>query len=239
MTTMNQIKLAIKPYMTAAIIIVLGIAVYEGLSFYKKHLDKRGIQLQQENAVLKSKVAEVTKNYNDLSVTKKAVEADNVKLDADAQYWKKKAQSIPRPPEPPKPPQDDATLVADLKLAGVEFRPLTDKNYLTDRTNLPTIWTWNKDSLRVPGLEEKLFATETSAAKFETETLGLKKELGVANNMLSEADKRELLRKEQEKNLNEQISNEHKKVVAAEMKGYIKIGAALVTGYFVGKAVRK
>lgn len=236
---LNVLSQYIKAYavpLGAVIILALG---FWGWKAYQKHLTARQTQLQQENAVYKSKIADLTKSYEDLKAVKEKIAADNVKLDADAQYWKKKANNIPKPPQPGPAPTEDAVLVADLKTAGVEFKPIGGTIFSTERTTLPVVWTWNKQALRVPGLEEKLTATEQTALKFEESANGYKAELITANKMLSESEQRELIRKQQEANLTEQVKTEHKKVIAAEVNGWLKFGGALVGGYLIGKTVSK
>ena len=229
----------IKTYLTPIIIVIVAAATFEGWLLYQKHIANDQTQLQKENEKYKAQIQGLTDNYNKLASAKKDLETENFKLDADAQYWKKKASSISVLPKPQPPPVDDVTLISDLKIAGVEFKPLSESTFSTERTTLPTVWTWNKQALRVPSLEEKLAVTEVSATKFETLAYGYKKELMVADDMLSEADKRELVRKQQEANLNEQVKTEHKKVVAAEVNGWLKLGAGLAVGYLTGKAVSK
>jgi FtsZ-binding cell division protein ZapB len=229
----------VKAYTKPIVIIAVLSLAFWGWQAYQKHLTARQTQLQQENAVLKSKIEDKTKEYNNLKVDKDKLAADNVKLDADAQYWKKKAGSIVVPPKPGPAPTEDAVLVSDLKIAGVEFKPIPNSLFSTERESLPIVWTWNKERLRVPGLEEKLAATEQVALKFEDSANGLKAEVNTANKMLSAADKREALRIEQEKNLNDQIKTEHKKAVAAELNGWLKFGGGLLIGYAADKALRK
>ncbi|MCI4436570.1 MAG: hypothetical protein JHC33_07150 [Ignisphaera sp.] len=228
-----------KTYLTQILIVAVAALSYQGWRSYQKYLVTHQTKLQQENAILQSKIADKTKAYDELKVAKDKLAVDNIKLDEDAQYWKKKASSIPRPPEPPKPPVDDPTLLSNLKGAGAEFKPLQGTLFSTEHSTLPLVWTWNKQALRVPLLEEKLDATEKVALKFENLSSGYKNELTVSNKMLTEAEQHEILRKQQEVNLTEQVKTEHNKVVAAQTNGYLKAGAALVAGYFVGKAVRK
>lgn len=235
----NLISTYIKPYLLPIVAILIIATSWECWQIYQKHVANDQTQLQKENEKYKAQIDGLTDNYNKLSLVKKDLETQNSKLDADAQYWKKKAGSISVLPKPEPPPVDDVSLMADLKLAGVEFKPLTGNTFSTERTTLPTVWTWNKQALRVPSLEEKLAATEISANKFEVLAGGYKKELAAADDMLSEADKRELIRKKQEANLNEQVKVEHKKVVAAQANGWIKLGAGLAVGYLTGRAIKK
>ncbi len=229
----------IKPYLKAIVIVMALIASYGAWRLYQKRVDNNQTQLQKENEKYKAQIQGLTDNYNKLASTKAGLETENAKLSTDAQYWKKKAGSISVLPQPLPPPVDDASLIADLKVVGVEFKPLTGSTFSTERTTLPIVWTWNRQALRVPSLEEKLAATETSSAKFENLAYGYKKELVVADDMLSEADKRENIRKQQEANLNEQVKTEHKKVVAAQVNGWMKLGVGLAVGYLTGKAVSK
>ena len=229
----------IKTYLTEIVIVIVAATAFQGWRAYQKYLVSHQTQLELENKVLQGKISVLTKDYIDLSVQKKAVETVNVQLDKDAQYWKKRAADTHVTPPPPAPPVDDPTLLANLKDAGVEFTPIQGNLFSTKHSTLPLVWTWNKQSLRVPELELKIVNTKESADRFEAETVGLKKDIVISNGMLKKADDREAIRVVQEKNFKEQVSTIKKEVAAAEMNGWLKFGGALVTGYVVGKNVKK
>jgi hypothetical protein len=229
----------IKTYTTPIIVVVILAAGYQGWRMYQKHLITKQTQLELQNKELEGKISILTKDYNTLALQKKDLETVNVQLDTDAQYWKKKAAETHVTPPPPPPPQDDATLLANLKDAGAEFKILKGTTFSTEHSTLPLVWTWNKQSLRVPELELKVVNTKESADRFEAETLGLKKEKFVSDDMLKKADERELDRIKQEANFKEQVSTIKKEVKAAEINGWLKFGGALFTGYVVGKQIKK
>lgn len=229
----------IKTYTTPIIIVIILAGSYYGLKYYQKHLRAKQTQLELQNKELADKINSLTKDYNNLAAQKKDLADANVQLDKDAQYWKKKAADTKVTPPPGPPPVDDPTLLANLKDAGAEFKPLTGTMFSTEHSTLPLVWAWNKQSLRVPELELKVVNVQESANKFEAETLGLKKEKTVADGMLKKADERELDRIKQEANFKEQVSTIKKEVNAAELNGWLKFGGALVTGYVVGKNIKK
>ena len=229
----------IKIYLVQILLVIGVVAGYQGWKAYQRHLTNTQNQLQIDNTVYKTKITDITADYEKLKQSKVEVEKTNITLAADVEFWKKKASSIPRPPQPPDPPKDDATLIADLTAAGITFKPLTDTNYMTDRSTLPTVWTWNKQVLRVPILEQELTFTETALIASGHLIEGLNKKIVITDSMLTEADKREAIRKEQEINLNNQIKIEHKKTVVAETNGWLKFGGALLGGYIIGKNIKK
>lgn len=228
----------LKQYLIQIIVVIVGVVAFQGWRTYQKWITTSQTVLQTENIAYKKQIAKLVSEYDTLASEKKSLEAKNAVLDSDAQYWKKKAQSIIVPPTPSKPPTSDLVLIEELKLAGVDFKPLPDTNLITGRETLPIVWTWNKQYLRVPSLELKLGMTEAAASKFEAQTIGLKEELVVANDIIKKASDVETIRKEQEANLNRQVKQAHKEVVAAEINGYIKAGAALVIGYLGGRAAK-
>ena len=231
----------IRTYLAPIIILIIVATAFQGWRAYHKYKLNMQTQLQDQNENYKAQLVEINNNYMKLQAEKDTLASDNAKLAADAKHWKDAAGNIPVLPPPSKPPADDAIIVADLKASGVEFRPLTETqftNYVTGKESLPVIWTWSKQALRIPSLEEKLAATEISANKFEQLSVGYKAEIATANTMLTEAQNRELIRKNQEADLNAQIKNEHTQVVIAQTNGWLKAGAALALGYLAGKAVK-
>ena len=223
------------------VIVVLALA-FQGWRMYQQHVTNQETQLQQENAAIKVKIDAMTKQYNDLAASKKAIEADNVKLDADAQNWKKKANAHVVPPEPGPAPADDAITVADLKTAGVEFRPLTETpitNYVTNRTSLPIIWTWNRQALRVPELVASEADWKISSAKFETLSLGYKKDVDKSNEMLVIAQGKETQYIKLEGNFNDQLKQKDESIWEAKVNGWIKVGIAVPVVYGVTRLTHK
>ena len=228
-----------KTYLTQ-ILVVAAIAVgYQGWRLYQHYLISHQSQLEKDNEAYKKQIADITIEYNKLASAKKDVEGENIKLAADAEYWRNKAKEIPVPPPTPKPPVEDSVLLADLKDAGAEFKPLQGSLFSTEHSTLPLVWTWNKDSLRVPGLETKLSTTETALDKTVMQVGGLQQQILISDKMLSDADKREALRKTQEVNFTEQIKIKDKQIIIAETNGWIKVGIAVPATYFLTRAIIK
>lgn len=232
-------KEAIKPYLIIIGVIVAGFLVFSGIKQYEKYLINKQTQLEQENAKHKSDIKELTKTYETLKADKAVVEATNSVLEASAAFWKKKAHDTIIIPPTPKPPQDTNVIVTDLKELGVEFKPLTGTLFSTEKDNLPKIWTWGKDSLRIPGLEAKVLNTETALGKSEELVLGLKKDISVSNDMIKTAEQRENIRKLEEANYENQVKTLKREITVGKGKTAIKIGAALVIGYGIGKVIKK
>jgi hypothetical protein len=234
-TISNYIKAYSKPII---VIVVLAIA-FQGWRVYQKHLTNTQTELQKENEAIKIKIATMTKEYNDLANSKKEVELNNAKLDADAQYWKNKANSHKVLPPPGPAPVDDVKLVSDLKDAGVEFKPLSGAVFSTERSNLPVIWTWNKQALRVPELEATLADTIISAKKFEDEATGLKREVEIDNGMLKKAAEIGAEHYKLEETFSQQLKQKDKLIWSAEVNGWVKVGITIPVVYGITRLIHK
>lgn len=221
------------------VIVVLAIA-FQGWRMYQKHTLNQQSQLAQENKKIKVDIAVLTTKYEDLRKEKSVIEANNVKLHEDALYWQKKADSVVNPPKPLPPPQDDATLVADLKLAGVEFVPFKGTVFTTERTTLPTVWTWNKQALRVPTLEANVEIFKTSSEKWQADYYGEHAALGKANGMIETADTR--YKKESidlVNNYDGQLKQKDKLIWEAKVNGWIKVGITVPVVYGITRLIYK
>ena len=228
-----------KPYLVGVVIIVVGTLSYMGLRAYKNHLAANETVLQQENKAAKEKIIALTKEYEQLRTAKAKVDADNVILTNAADLAKKKAHDDVVIPQPPNPPTDDLVLVRDLKTAGVTFVPVTNTVYSTEHTSLPIIWTWNKQALRVPGLETKLSDTEVALDMTSKLVDGLNKRATISDKMLEDANQREEVRKIQEVNLNKELSNKNKQIIVAEANGWLKVAITVPIVYGITRAIHK
>ena len=136
-------------------------------------------------------------------------------------------------------PTEEATVIADLKADGVEFKPLQGTLFSTDHTSLPTIWIWDKQAARVPVLEEKVVATEQALTSSTLLIGGLSKQIVISDKMLEDANVREELHKANAIDLNKQVKEKDKQIVIAETNGWIRVGIAVPLTYFVTKAIIK
>lgn len=238
-STITLVQATLKSYLTAVIVVIISVVSYQGLRIYNNYLKTHVSKAEADNIIFKAEIEKITKEYDKLKFVKDETHIKNVNLEKDLAYWKDVASKTPRPPVTPKPPVEESVLVSDLKAAGVEFRPLSGTMFSTENKSLPIIWTWNKDSLRVPGLELKLDNTEIALGKSGVVITGLKEEIGLDNKLLVDCDNREAIRKQQEENFNKQIVLMKKEMKVEKVKTYMKIGAAVVVGYFGGKAVSK
>jgi hypothetical protein len=232
----NYVKVYTKPIIVIA---VLAIA-FQGWRMYQKHTLNQQSQLAQENKKIKADIAVLTTKYEDLRKEKSVIEANNVKLHEDALYWQKKADSVVNPPKPLPPPQDDATLVADLKLAGVEFIPFKGTVFTTERTTLPIVWTWNKQALMVPTLEANVATFKTASEKWKADYYGEHAALGVANGMIETADARH--KKESVdliKNYDGQLKTKDKLILEDKVNGWIKVGITVPVVYGITRLTHK
>jgi hypothetical protein len=235
----NLFTLYIKPYVKQLAIVVVLAAGFQGWRLYQQHLKNRETALQQENEAYKKKIADLTTELGKLAVAKKDVEQENVKLASDAAFWRKKAGDVPMPPNPPNPPTDIVTILADLKQAGVDIKPLSGTVFSTERESLPIIWTWNKQFLRVPTLEEKLSLTSIALDKTVLQVGGLEKQIVISDKMIADAEQREALRKSQEVNYKDQIKVKDKQILIAETNGWIKVGIAVPVVYGITRLIHK
>lgn len=228
-----------KTYVKQIAIVIFALVAFQGWRAYQNYLKTQQTSLQQENEINKKKISDLTTEYNKLAAAKKEAEAANAKLATDADFWRKKAQETPIPPPVPRPPVDDITLVSDLKAAGVEFVPLQGTLFSTDRVSLPVIWVWNKESIRVPGLEAKIANDEVALTKSDALIVGLNNQILISDKMISDADQREAVRKLQEVNLNQQLKVKDKQILVAETNGWLRIAVAVPATWFIAKQVYK
>lgn len=144
------------------------------------------------------------------------------------------------PPPTPNPPADNKVIVEDLSKAGVVFVqvPASPTNYITGEVSLPKIWTWNKDALRVPGLELKLTTTQTALNKSGELVTNLNKTIDLSNKVIIAGDQREQQRIQQVDLLNKQVKITTDQVKAEKVNGWLKAGIALAVGYLGGRAVK-
>ena len=227
-----------KSYLYIALAVVLAFAGYKGWGYYQKYIKSQVTVLQQNILDRDKKIASLTEEYNKLASAKKDVEIENSKLRTDNDILVKKAHDVVVPPIPVVP-TEEATVIADLKVDGVEFKPLQGTLFSTDHTSLPTIWTWDKQAARVPFLETKLTDTEQALDSSTLLIGGLSKQIVISDKMLSDADSRESLHKANEIDLNKQIKEKDKQIIIAETNGWIRVGIAIPVTYFLTKAIIK
>ena len=227
-----------KSYINIIIVVILLLASYEGWKYYQKYVKSQITVLQQNILDRDKKIAAITEEFNKLAAAKKDVEVENEKLKTDNDILIKKAHDIVVPPMPVVP-TEEATVIADLKADGVEFKPLQGTLFSTDHTSLPTIWVWDKQAARVPVLEEKVVATEQALTSSTLLIGGLSKQIVISDKMLEDANTREELHKANAIDLNKQVKEKDKQIVIAETNGWIRVGIAVPLTYFVTKAIVK
>jgi septal ring factor EnvC (AmiA/AmiB activator) len=139
----------------------------------------------------------------------------------------------------PQPPTDISVVVSDLKAAGVEFKPLTGTLFSTEQASLPVVWTWNKESLRIPGFELKLARTEKALVDETAAKEKFMASLNKANEALAKVDEREKAHVDKEVNYNKQLDEKDKQIVAAKVNGWIKVGIAIPVTYGLTRLLNK
>ena len=227
-----------KSYINIIIVVILLLASYEGWKYYQKYVKSQITVLQQNILDRDKKIAAITEEFNKLAAAKKDVEVENEKLKTDNDILIKKAHDVVVPPMPVVP-TEEATVIADLKADGVEFKPLQGTLFSTDHTSLPTIWIWDKQAARVPVLEEKVVATEQALTSSTLLIGGLSKQIVISDKMLEDANAREELHKANAIDLNKQVKEKDKQIVIAETNGWIRVGIAVPLTYFVTKVIIK
>ena len=227
-----------KSYINIIIVVILLLASYEGWKYYQKYVKSQITVLQQNILDRDKKIAAITEEFNKLAAAKKDVEVENEKLKTDNDILVKKAHDVVVPPMPVVP-TEEATVIADLKADGVEFKPLQGTLFSTDHTSLPTIWIWDKQAARVPVLEEKVVATEQALTSSTLLIGGLSKQIVISDKMLEDANAREELHKANAIDLNKQVKEKDKQIVIAETNGWIRVGIAVPLTYFVTKVIIK
>lgn len=201
-------------------------------NLYEEYQHKQQTKYEQLDREYAAKLEAINKNLTTLLAEKQNLAEQNKALDADVQMWKKRAQANP-PPKPVPPPPSLEIAVMDLAKVGVEFKlstPLPSQTATTPVANIPTIWTWHQESLRIKPLE---LAYEnqlglTNALTFQVD--GLKKEIVVADKTILTYQEGEKVFVNRVENLQDLTSLQKKQIKQEKFKGNLKAAGAFILG---------
>ena len=152
-----------------------------------------------------------------------------------------KEQLKPIPPKPGPAPEVDSRLASDLKMFGlkkeVQIFNADEYNQL-HFGDAQLIWTWASEAKRVPSLEDGIVKRDAVIEKQSQLVKGLEVQ-NVETNLALDSTKKAFAEKQAQVETVESILNETKKKQrATEVRWWLKVGGAAVTGYFLGKNIR-
>lgn len=242
----EKIKGFVSKYMVLICIVIFAGVALKGWMVYNNYVDSQLSERMAEDKKHQDALKELESQLVALKIDKAKLTLINSDLALESEKWRKKANDNKPPAPVPDPPKDIAVVVEDIEVAGVPFvltlnKPGDDPmfgNAITGTKYLPTIWNWSKEAARVPGLESSYAIEVGYNGALNKEVFGLKKEIVKSDEIIAKAGVKDAERQKREDNLIV-IQNDLKKVVRREkIKGWIRVGAAAVTAYIVGKNVK-
>ena len=224
-------------------VLALGLIGWRGYQSYQK---AQLAQRMQEDQRHQGELKVLNDQIAVLSADKNTLAQNNKKLEADVNVWRQRAQNS-QPPAPVSHPPELQKVVTDLSEAGVPFTLTVAKvgdapingTASTPTLKLPTVWTWYKESQRVPTLETAYTAQLGLSNALTVQVTGLKEEIGKDNQLNQKQGETLQKHAEREANLETIVKDTQKEVKREEFNGYLKAIGAAILGYYVGRGVSK
>jgi cell division protein FtsB len=177
---------------------------------------------------------------DDLKAKRKDLEAQIGDLEAEL-------GRRPFPPGVGPVPTELAQVLTDLKGMGIHPEPLSTAQFGLPNGDAPVVWTWGKESLRVPGLESRLETTTNLKEKLKLDVDNLTLDLAAADRQKAAALSSSLhfenaFGKETTRAnglMVELKTTADERDSARRTRIYVGIGSAVVGGYFTYKVIKK
>ena len=228
-------------------LVCLGVC-WQGWKAYDKYQTNQNAARVVEDTKRKEELRILTEQLNTEKQEKVKLAVKNDTLAAEVEVWKEKAKKNPPPKPVGDPPKDLNEAVTQIAVSGVQFTLTTPKlgddpfklgTASTPASNVPTIWTWYKESIRVPGLETAYSTQLGLSNSLDTQVKGLVLERDKGNEIILKQDTVITKHVEREANLEVIVKETDKQVKRERFNGNMKAAAAIVLGFFVGKGVAK
>lgn len=213
----------------AFFVIVLGSFIWSMWDGYQAHLAEKYRKMDQK---YQQQLVLIQKDIDVLLKSREELKKKNTELAQDVEVWKKKAQATPKPPPVPAPPALEQA-VFDMAQMGVEFKlstPLPSQTATTSVANIPTIWTWSQESLRVKSLEVAYDNQVGLTTSLENRVNGLVSELGVADQAIAKYQEKDKVHEARTLTLQKNLTRAEKQVTSEKWKGNLKAGGAFILG---------
>jgi hypothetical protein len=243
----TKIGEVVKSYLTIIIICVfLGVA-WQGWQAFNKYKANQIAALKSKDDQHKAELKILSDKLASLTQEKAVIATRNVVLEAEVESARVKASNNP----PPKPvsdtPADVNQVVTEIAQSGVVFTLTVPTLGLdpklgsatTPTKNLPTVWTWYRESQRVPQLETAYSSQLGLTTALTSEVGGLKLEINKSNELIAKHVETEAKHIEREANLDLIVKDTTAQVKRERFNGYVKAGVAAVLSFYVGKGVAK
>jgi hypothetical protein len=228
-------------------VVVLGVC-WQGWKAYDRYQTNQNNARQEEDIKRKTELRILTDQLDEVKKQKAELAVKNDTLASEVEVWKEKALRNPPPKPVGDPPKDIGDAINQIGESGVKFTltvpKLGDDPYklgtiASPAGNAPTIWTWYKESQRVPGLETAYSTQLGLSTSLTTQVKGLVLERDKGNEIILQQGTVITRHVEREANLEVIVKETDKQVKREKFNGNVKAVAAVVLGFFVGKGVAK
>jgi len=243
---LNKAGMVIKQYLIIICICVFLAVAWQGWRAWCGYKDKQEAAEKAKDNEFKKQLQVLNDKAAADQKDKDALTASNVVLKNQVEMWKGKVANNPPPAPVTAPPTDVNVAVTDIASSGVRFtltvpKPRTDPmlgSATTPTKNVPTIWTWYKESLRIPQLETAYTTQVGLTGALTKQVDGLNLEVQKGNQISTEKDAINAEHVAREANLNGLVKDADARVKRERLNGWLKTGAAFVIAYEAGKKMK-
>jgi hypothetical protein len=236
----------IKSYLNIIIIVIFLLAGWQGWKAYDRYAKSQLSQREAADQAHKAELKVLANQVAALTAEKAKLATDNERLEGDVKVWRDRAGQH-KPPAPVSNPPEVQEAVSQIAEGGVRFTltvPRPGDNPLdgfatTPTRGIPMVWTWYKESLRVPQLETAYTSQVGLSTALTSQVGGLKLELKKSDELIGKHVEAAAKHVEREANLEVIVKDTKKEVKREKFNGWVRTGAALVVGYFGRKALAK
>lgn len=244
----NLVGVTVKSYLSVIIVVIGLLVAWQGWGAVQKYINNQTAARVEENKKLVAQLELMNQEIGALKADKGLLATKNGELAQDVAKWKAEAGRNPLPKPVGNPPQDVAQAITEIAVSGVRFAltvpklgddPITTGFISTEARNTPVIWTWYKESLRVPGLETAYKSQVGLTTSLSGQVVGLQEEVKQDNLIIKKQDDSIKLSSARAANLEVIVKDTTKQVNREKFNGNVKAVAAVVLGFFVGRGVTK
>lgn len=233
-----------RPAKTVFLMSALGVSLAAGLTLTARYYMHEATKKEQLANQLRDQAAAAKQD----ALAKAALAADlQTKLDkANGKVSKLQAEldKIKVPPKPGPAPEDKKQLIADLQGLGLELvvKPSTmiapALVGITERDG-KTVWTWGKESLRVPFLEQKIDAQQNLVTGL-TKAKDIAEKLADSRSKQADAsDKAATAYQKEADNIRIALDDTKKAMKAERKKKLLYLAGGALAGYATSRAIHR
>lgn len=242
MTTRYGMAVKIYGAVSLFLLLMLGIT---GFATY--HYRQKATELALVADAAKKEATEAVARGKQADLAKESADALTALAHKDVAKWKAAYEALPRPGPTPTPPA--VTEVAQIEKDLTEFGfkpgvrliqpdPTVQQASLLWPNDAVVAWSWRAAAQEVPALEKKLNTADGLIAAQTKETGALQLNLAASEKARDEWFAAHGAEHQRAEALQGEVGAMTKEAKAKRIGTYAKVGAALLTGYFVGKGLK-